>query len=61
MGYGEQRYDAFVSGVQAMSRTTSRLRPTSGGAAVAAAGGHYAVSYPVDLQQMEQEVLGASD
>jgi predicted metalloprotease with PDZ domain len=62
MGYGEQRYDAFLSDVRA----------SAGGAAGAAAerqegprwalpAGTSRVTYRVDLRAMEQAVTGASD
>ena len=73
MGYGEQRYDAFVSDVM----TVGGPRPLGGGdatampAAVAAVreegprwrlvAGTTRVSYRVDLRRMEREVHAASD
>jgi predicted metalloprotease with PDZ domain len=62
MGYGEQRYDAFVSGLAAA---------TAGGAAVAVTrqegprwrldAGVATIAYSVDVRRMEAEVLSASD
>ena len=62
MGYGEQRYDAFVTDVRAFT--------SDGRAAMAAReegprwrleAGTTRVTYRVDLQQMEREVRAASD
>ena len=62
MGYGEQRYDAFVSDVQAYSRD-GRAAPAERqeGPRWRLPAGTTRVSYAVDLRQMEREVLGASD
>jgi predicted metalloprotease with PDZ domain len=62
MGYGEQRYDAFVAAVQAVSpdgRATTAERQE--GPRWRLPAGTTRVSYTVDLQQMEREVVGASD
>ncbi len=68
MGYGEQRYDAFVSHV----RTAGAAAPGGTAPAEAAAvreegprwrleAGTVRVTYDVDLRRMEREVLAASD
>jgi predicted metalloprotease with PDZ domain len=62
MGYGEQRYDAFVSDVRAFSSSTQ------GSAAEREEGprwrlpaGTQRISYQVNLRTMEREIRGASD
>ena len=62
MGYAEQRYDAFVSEVQAASpdgRPVAAERQE--GPRWALPAGTTRVSYRVDLRAMEQAVTGASD
>ncbi|PHY10238.1 MAG: hypothetical protein CK533_10635 [Acidobacterium sp.] len=62
MGYGEQRYDAFVTEVRAFAtdgRSTSLEREE--GPRWKLSAGSTRVTYRVDLQRMEREVRAASD
>lgn len=61
MGYGEQRYDAFVRDVQ--MRTSAGARPATReeGPRWTLAAGTTAVTYAVDLAALEQAVTAASD
>ena len=61
MGYGEQRYDAFVSDVQRHRRMDGQHPPSARRDPLASAGRHDAGRVRVDLRRMEREVLGASD
>ena len=62
MGYGEQRYDAFVTGVRAFTadgRSTTPEREE--GPRWRLGAGATRVSYRVDLRQLEQSIKAASD
>jgi predicted metalloprotease with PDZ domain len=61
MGYGEQRYDAFVSDLQAASgqRTAPAVREE--GPRWTLPAGTSRVAYRVNLRQMERDVRAASD
>lgn len=62
MGYGEQRYDAFVSDVSATSATGATSAPArEEGPRWRLAPGTTRVTYRVDLRRMEREVHAASD
>ncbi len=62
MGYGEQRYDAFVSDVSAMSAAGATTAPARDeGPRWRLAAGTTRVTYRVDLRRMEREVHAASD
>ena len=62
MGYGEQRYDAFVRDVRALSADKRELNAErQEGPRWSLPPATARVSYAVDLKRMEQEVLGASD
>ena len=62
MGYGEQRYDAFVSDVSATSATGATSVPVrEEGPRWRLAAGTTRVTYRVDLRRMEREVHAASD
>jgi predicted metalloprotease with PDZ domain len=62
MGYGEQRYDAFVAGVRAFTADGRTLIPErEEGPRWRLGAGVTRVTYDVDLRQMEQEVRAASD
>jgi predicted metalloprotease with PDZ domain len=62
MGYGEQRYDAFVSDVRAFAGTGQGAAPERAeGPRWTLPRGTLRVSYRVDLKRMEQEVHAASD
>ena len=63
MGYGEQRYDAFVEALDAVGAAgaaQSRAERLEGPRWQLPAG-TTAVRYRVDLQRMEREIVGASD
>jgi predicted metalloprotease with PDZ domain len=62
MGYGEQRYDAYVSDVAATSATGATSAPArEEGPRWRLAAGTTRVTYRVDLRRMEREVHAASD
>ena len=62
MGYGEQRYDAFVSGVRGFAAGGQPLAPErEEGPRWRLGRGTTRVTYTVNLQQMEREVHAASD
>ena len=61
MGYGEQRYDAFVTDVRAFTRGSSAVPEREEGPRWRLGAGTTGVSYRVDLQRMEREVRAASD
>ncbi len=62
MGYGEQRYDAFVSSVQAFAADGRSSTPErEEGPRWRLDRGTTRVTYRVNLRQMEQEVRSASD
>ena len=62
MGYGEQRYDAFVSDVSATSAAGATSTPArEEGPRWRLAAGTTRVTYRVDLRRMEREVHAASD
>ena len=62
MGYGEQRYDTFVSDVSATSAAGATSAPARDeGPRWRLATGTTRVSYRVDLRRMEREVHAASD
>ncbi len=62
MGYGEQRYDAFVSDLRAFGADGRRSTPArEEGPRWRLDAGTTRVTYRVNLQQMEQEVRAASD
>ena len=62
MGYAEQRYDTFVSGVQAVAADgRASVAERQEGPRWRLPGGTTRVSYSIDLRQMEREVFGASD
>ena len=62
MGYGEQRYDAFVTEVQAIAANGQPVVPErEEGPRWRLPAGTARVTYRVDLQQMEREVKAASD
>ncbi len=62
MGYGEQRYDAFVSNVRAFTADDRSLSPERlEGPRWRLPAGTRHVSYDVNLQQMERGVYTASD
>ena len=62
MGYGEQRYDAFVTDVRAFTADGGSLTPErEEGPRWRLGTGATRVSYRVDLRQMEREVRAASD
>jgi predicted metalloprotease with PDZ domain len=62
MGYGEQRYDAFVSDVRAfVSPTQASAVEREEGPRWRLPAGTQRVSYDVNLRLMEREILGASD
>lgn len=62
MGYGEQRYDAFVTDVRAFTADGRRMTPErEEGPRWRLAAGVTRVAYRVDLRQMERDVLAASD
>ena len=57
MGYGEQRYDAFVTDVRAFTADGGSLAPErEEGPRWRLGPGATRVSYRVDLRQMEREV-----
>ena len=62
MGYGEQRYDAFVLDVRALTGDGRSLTPErEEGPRWRLGAGTTRVTYRVDLRQMEREVRAASD
>jgi predicted metalloprotease with PDZ domain len=62
MGYGEQHYDAFVSGVDAFAGTMAAAAPVrEEGPRWRLAAGTTRVRYRVNLREMEREVRAASD
>ena len=62
MGYGEQRYDAFVSDVRAVGVNGPGIAPErEEGPRWRLAAGTTGVTYRVDLQRMERDVRSASD
>jgi len=62
MGYGEQRYDSFVSDVRALGSNALAAAPErEEGPRWRLPAGTTGVSYRVDLQRMEREVRSASD
>lgn len=62
MGYGEQRYDAFVADVRAITVDGLGTTPErEEGPRWKLAAGTTGVTYRVDLQRMEREVRAASD
>lgn len=62
MGYGEQRYDAFVADVRAIMADGRGTTPErEEGPRWKLAAGTTRVTYRVDLQRMEREVRAASD
>lgn len=62
MGYGEQRYDAFVSSVQAFGADGRNSTPErEEGPRWRLDRGTTRVTYRVNLRQMEQEIRSASD
>ena len=62
MGYGEQRYDAFVTNVQAHTAGAPAVTPErEEGPRWRLPAGTTRVTYLVDLQRMEREVHAASD
>lgn len=65
MGYGEQRYDRYVTGVRASAPQGGELlveREEGPRWRIGAAGGRVRyIEYQVDLARMEREILAASD
>ncbi len=61
MGYGEQRYDAFVSDVAATATGAVAAPAREEGPRWRLAAGTTGVTYRVDLRRMEREVHAASD
>jgi predicted metalloprotease with PDZ domain len=62
MGYGEQRYDAFVANVQAFTADARAVAPErEEGPRWRLPAGTTRVTYLVDLRRMEREVHAASD
>ena len=62
MGYGEQHYDAFVSNVRSLAGDGKAVEPErQEGPRWLLPAGTTRVTYSVDLQRMERDVLGASD
>jgi len=62
MGYGEQRYDAFVTDVRAVTADgRSSVPEREEGPRWQLAAGTSTVTYRVDLQRMERDVRSASD
>lgn len=61
MGYGEQRYDAFVQDVQAGSGSAHAAPTREEGPRWTLPPGTTGVSYRVNVKQMEREVHAASD
>jgi predicted metalloprotease with PDZ domain len=62
MGYGEQRYDAFVTDVRAFTSDGRSLTPErEEGPRWRLTAGATRVTYRVDLQQMERDIRAASD
>jgi predicted metalloprotease with PDZ domain len=62
MGYGEQRYDSFVSEVRATTADGGTLAPTRAeGPRWTLPSGTARISYTVDLRQMERDITAASD
>ena len=62
MGYGEQRYDAFVAEVRAFDATGKSSAPDrEEGPRWKLSAGTTRVAYQVDLQRMERDVKAASD
>lgn len=61
MGYGEQRYDAFVTQVTAVSAAGTMDAKREEGPRWSLPAGTSRVSYRVDLHAMEREVHSASD
>jgi predicted metalloprotease with PDZ domain len=62
MGYGEQRYDTFLTEVQAIAADGQTTSPTrEEGPRWRLEAGVTGVSYRVNLQQMERAILSASD
>ena len=61
MGYGEQRYDAFVTQVRAGSAADTSEATREEGPRWSLPAGTSRVSYRVDLRAMEREVHSASD
>ena len=61
MGYGEQRYDAFVRDVRMLTGAGARPATREEGPRWTLAAGTTAVTYAVDLAALEQAVTAASD
>ncbi len=62
MGYGEQRYDAFVKDVRAFTADGRSLAPDrEEGPRWRLAAGTTRITYRVDLRQLEQRITAASD
>ena len=61
MGYGEQRYDAFLAAVEAMTAAGSAPLKRDEGPRWRVPAGTTGIRYEVNLRRMEAEVKGASD
>ena len=61
MGYGEQRYDAFVDDVQMLTDRGARPAPRVEGPRWMLDAGTTGVTYAVDLAALERRVTAASD
>ena len=61
MGYGEQRYDAFLAGVTAHSESGPSEPPREEGPRWTLPAGTTRVTYRVNLREMERAVRSASD